>query len=184
MVWLRISGVPLKSWCDRCFERIAGTIMEVLLVHEDTRTKFILCSGQVLILCGDENKVSKTLRLKVNRKLYEINMVEVEWRTDLDWWLSDGDWSYDMATESEYSLSKNGDEDHGLFNIKICGEEYDSNEDEQLQREGDSNLNGKSLTAIASDSKDGVYSNGPVLSKENGLEIESELVVSLYQEKV
>ncbi|GKV02239.1 hypothetical protein SLEP1_g14697 [Rubroshorea leprosula] len=137
----------------------------------------------VLILCGDENKVSKTLRLKVNRKLYEINMVEVEWRTDLDWWLFDGDWSYDTATESEYSLSKNGDEDHGLFNVKICGEEYGSNEDEQLQKEGDSNLNGKSLTAMAGDGKDGVYSNGPVLSKENGLEIESEPVVSLYQEK-
>ncbi|GLT94257.1 hypothetical protein SLE2022_120090 [Rubroshorea leprosula] len=45
MAWLRTFGVPLKSWSDRCFEMIGGSVGEVLLVHEDTRMKSILCNG-------------------------------------------------------------------------------------------------------------------------------------------
>ncbi|GKV41205.1 hypothetical protein SLEP1_g48771 [Rubroshorea leprosula] len=56
MAWLRTSGVPLKSWSDRCFETIGGLVGEALLVHEDTRMKSILCNGRVLVLCLEMNK--------------------------------------------------------------------------------------------------------------------------------
>ncbi|GKU92853.1 hypothetical protein SLEP1_g6524 [Rubroshorea leprosula] len=33
MVWLRISGVPLQAWCDRCFERIAASETKLEMVE-------------------------------------------------------------------------------------------------------------------------------------------------------
>ncbi|GKU89461.1 hypothetical protein SLEP1_g3594 [Rubroshorea leprosula] len=56
IVWLCISGIPLKAWCDRYFKMIGELVGDV-----------------------------------VEEKLYEIQVVEEEWCSDPDWWLSDDD---------------------------------------------------------------------------------------------
>ncbi|GKV53691.1 hypothetical protein SLEP1_g60208, partial [Rubroshorea leprosula] len=71
LVWLRVSGVPLKVWCDRCFSLIGGTVGDVVMVHDDTRNRFFLCEGRVLVLCSDEFKIAKTVQLKIEGQSYE-----------------------------------------------------------------------------------------------------------------
>ncbi|GLT34095.1 hypothetical protein SLA2020_086370 [Shorea laevis] len=141
MVWLRISGVPLKAWCDRCFEKIASSVGEVIMVHQDTKLKTILCDGRVLILCSDKHKISKNLSLKVEEKMYEIRLSEEEWRADPDWWLADEDRRGGSATESEYSSSANGEEDHEFNLPEIHGVDDVAIDEERLQEEGSLNLN-------------------------------------------
>ncbi|GKV11854.1 hypothetical protein SLEP1_g23073 [Rubroshorea leprosula] len=82
LAWLRISRVPLNAWCDGCFEKIASSIGDVLVIHEDTKKKSILCDGRVMILCSQVSKISKTVLLKVEEKLYEITVIEEEWGLD------------------------------------------------------------------------------------------------------
>ncbi|GLU04444.1 hypothetical protein SLE2022_215900 [Rubroshorea leprosula] len=105
MVWLRRSGVPLKAWGERCFQMIGETIGEVLLVHEDTKKKAILWDGRVLILCSESSKISKQIKLKVGEQVFEIEIVEEEWRSDPDWWLSENDRRSNLEMESDYSNS-------------------------------------------------------------------------------
>ncbi|GLT38128.1 hypothetical protein SLA2020_123940 [Shorea laevis] len=85
--------------------------------------------------------------------------------------------------ESKYSSLENGEENHGMFNAEICGEEYGSNEGEQLQGDEDFNLNEENMLALAGDEEVGLYSNGLILSKDNGLEENSEPAVGLCQDK-
>ncbi|GKV49952.1 hypothetical protein SLEP1_g56673 [Rubroshorea leprosula] len=108
MVWIRISGVPLKSWCDRCFEKIASSVGEVLKVEEE---------------------------------MYEIRLSEEEWRADSNWWLDDEDRQGASTTESKYSSSVNGEEDHELHYVEIHGVDEDAIDEEQLHEEGSLNLN-------------------------------------------
>ncbi|GKV26502.1 hypothetical protein SLEP1_g35790 [Rubroshorea leprosula] len=130
MVWLRISGVPLQAWCDRCFERIAALVGEVIMIHADTKSKSILCDGRVLILCDEKHKISKTMKLKVEEKLYEIMVAEEEWRADPDWWLADDDRNGGTSSGSEYSSSEQGEEEPELMASVIRGDDEADIEDE------------------------------------------------------
>ncbi|GKV13733.1 hypothetical protein SLEP1_g24717 [Rubroshorea leprosula] len=120
MVWLRISGVSLKAWCDRCFEKIASHV-------------------------GEVHKISKTFKLKVEDEMYEIRLSKEEWRVDLDWWLADedcrGTLEPESETESEYSLSVKGEEDHVFKCAEICGVDEDGIDEERLHKEGILNSN-------------------------------------------
>ncbi|GLT28942.1 hypothetical protein SLA2020_038420 [Shorea laevis] len=68
-------------------------------------------------------------------------MTLIWWRKNgeqnLDWWLSEDDQKNDTTTESKYSSSEYGDEDHGMVNAEIFSKEYDSIDEGQLQKEGD-----------------------------------------------
>ncbi|GLT33474.1 hypothetical protein SLA2020_080620 [Shorea laevis] len=140
MVWLRISGVPLKAWTDRCFEGIAASVGEVIMVHEDTKMKSILCDGRVLILCTEMHKISKSMKLKVEEKLYEVEVTEEEWRADPDWWLTEEDRRNESETSSGYSSSENGeDEDHEVTASAIRADEEEMIDVERLMEEGDLN---------------------------------------------
>ncbi|GKV19346.1 hypothetical protein SLEP1_g29624 [Rubroshorea leprosula] len=145
MVWVSISGVPLKAWSDRCFEKIAASLGEVVLVHEDTKSKSILCDGRVLILCAERNKIVKKLKLKVEETLYPITVTEEEWRADPDWWLSEDDQRDEIETNFDYSSSEQGEEDHEFNYSVIRGDDEDDVDDideidgERLQAEGNSN---------------------------------------------
>ncbi|GKV50472.1 hypothetical protein SLEP1_g57172 [Rubroshorea leprosula] len=142
MVWVRISGVPLKAWSDRCFEKIAASLGEVVLVHEDTKSKSILCDGRVMILCSERNKIVKTLKLKVEETLYQIGVTEEEWRADPDWWLSEVDRREEAETISDNSLSEQGEEYHDFnFFVIQCDDvdDVDEIDGERLKAKGNSN---------------------------------------------
>ncbi|GLT94450.1 hypothetical protein SLE2022_121900 [Rubroshorea leprosula] len=141
MMWLRISGVPLKAWGARCFQLIGETIGEVLLVHEDTKKKAILWDGRVLILCSESSKISKQVKLKVGEQVFEIEIVEEEWRSDPDWWLSENDRRSDLETKSDYSNSWCQNEDPEM-DMDVIGDDDDvSNSSEQLMKDLESNSN-------------------------------------------
>ncbi|GKV48781.1 hypothetical protein SLEP1_g55572 [Rubroshorea leprosula] len=155
MVWVRISGVPLKAWSDRCFEKIAASLGEVVLVHEDTKSKSILCDGRVMILCSERNKIVKTLKLKVEETLYQIGVTKEEWRADPDWWLSEDDWREEAETISNNSLSEQGEKDHNFnFFVIQCDDvdDIDEIDGERLEAEGNSN---SKKDGLIRDAKDG-----------------------------
>ncbi|GLU16543.1 hypothetical protein SLE2022_329740 [Rubroshorea leprosula] len=135
MMWVRISGVPLKAWGERCFRMIGETIGEVLMVHEDTKKKSILWDGRVLILCSDTSKISKQVKLKVEEQVYEIEIVEEEWRSNPDWWLPENDRRSDLETESEYSNSWCQNEDQELDSDVIGDGEDSNNGSEHLMKD-------------------------------------------------
>ncbi|GLU07983.1 hypothetical protein SLE2022_249190 [Rubroshorea leprosula] len=84
LIWLRITGVPLKAWSVRCFEKIGESVGEVIRIHEDTRNRAILSEGRVLVVSSEASKISKSITLKVNEQQFEGGVVEEEWRTDPD----------------------------------------------------------------------------------------------------
>ncbi|GKV49682.1 hypothetical protein SLEP1_g56420 [Rubroshorea leprosula] len=169
MVWLRISGVPLKAWCDRCFERIAASVGEVIMLHADTKSKSILCDGRFLILCAKKHKIEKTMKLKVEEKLYEIMVVEEEWRADPDWWLADDDRNGETSSGSEYSSSEQGEEEPELMASVIRGDDEADIEDELMQEKGILNLNDQEVTVAKQWER--VEKNG--LVSESGLRLDS-----------
>ncbi|GLT45333.1 hypothetical protein SLA2020_191700 [Shorea laevis] len=150
MAWLRISGVPLKAWGERCFQMIGETVGEVLMIHEDTKKKSILWDGRILILCSDSSKITKRMKLKVGNQVHEIEIVEEEWRSDPDWWLSENDWKSDLETESDDSVSWSQNEDPELDMDGICGGEDMSTDSEQLMKDFDLNSNSKQATETES----------------------------------
>ncbi|GLU09812.1 hypothetical protein SLE2022_266520 [Rubroshorea leprosula] len=133
LVWVRISGIPLKAWSDKCFTMIGGTVGEVVRVHEDTKSKSVLCEGRVLILVPKTQKVSKILKLKVDGQLYEVQIVEEEWRSDPDWWLSESDKRSPTVASSKYSSRSSDCEDHEFINAEICGDDEENTDLELLQ---------------------------------------------------
>ncbi|GLT99078.1 hypothetical protein SLE2022_165430 [Rubroshorea leprosula] len=147
LAWLRISGVPLQAWNDRCFEMVGGTVGEVVMIHDDTRRKAILCDGRVLVICSAESKVSKSIRLRVDEKMYAIEVVEEEWRSDPDWWLSEDDRRSSWSTASETNSMQSDDDGPELFANGISGEDDDSIEAESLFQEGFLNSNLPEVTA-------------------------------------
>ncbi|GLT25057.1 hypothetical protein SLA2020_002110 [Shorea laevis] len=151
MVWLRISGVPLKAWTDRCFQMIAGAFGEVILVHDDTKTKAILCDGRVMILSLEMGKISKVVNMKVDDQMYEIRVAEEEWRSDPDWWLSECDRKSTSEDESEYSLSQNMDEDLDLMNYEIQGADVGPINEEVLKKASFLNSKENSVTVVEED---------------------------------
>ncbi|GLU07239.1 hypothetical protein SLE2022_242030 [Rubroshorea leprosula] len=121
MVWLRISGMPLKAWSERCFQSIGETIGEVQMIHEDTKNKSILWDGRVLVLSTEPRRIAKRINLKVGEKLYEIEIAEEEWRTDPDWWLTENDRNNDQKSESDDfsdAWSQNEDQEMGVDVIR------------------------------------------------------------------
>ncbi|GLU14436.1 hypothetical protein SLE2022_310070 [Rubroshorea leprosula] len=150
MMWVRISGVPLKAWGERCFQMIGETMGEVLLVHEDTKKKAILWDGRVLILCSEPSKISKQVKLKVGEQVYEIEIVEEEWRSDPDWWLSENDRRSDLETESDFSNSWCQNEDPEM-DMDVIGDGEDvRNGSEHLMKDLVSNSNLKIATETKS----------------------------------
>ncbi|GKV22035.1 hypothetical protein SLEP1_g31939 [Rubroshorea leprosula] len=150
MMWVRISGVPLKAWGERCFQMIGETIGEVLLVHEDTKKKAILWDGRVLIFCSESSKISNLVKLKVGEQVYEIEIVEEEWRSDPDWWLSEIDRRSDLETKSDFSNSWCQNEDPDLDMDVIGNGEDVRNGSEHLMKDLVSNSNLKIATEIES----------------------------------
>ncbi|GKV42785.1 hypothetical protein SLEP1_g50152 [Rubroshorea leprosula] len=145
MVWLRITGVPLKAWSERCFQTIGETIGEVLMIHDDTKKKSILWDGRVLVLCSNSNKISKRTQLRVGEQGYEIEIVEEEWRSDPDWWLSENDRKSDLESEFDYSVAWSQNEDPELDTDGICGGKDMSTDSEHLMKDADLNSNSKPL---------------------------------------
>ncbi|GKV49437.1 hypothetical protein SLEP1_g56187 [Rubroshorea leprosula] len=119
---------------------------EVVRIHEDTTNKIILGDGRVLILCSKKSKIFRTVNLKVEDQMYEVGMIEEEWRSDPDWWLSNGDRWCESETESEYSLMPNGSEDADLIHVAKSGGNEDIFDKEMLEKEADSNSNGDFVT--------------------------------------
>ncbi|GLT90263.1 hypothetical protein SLE2022_082060 [Rubroshorea leprosula] len=154
LVWLRISGIPLKAWCDRCFQLLGELVGDVVRIHEDTTNKIILGDGRVLLLCYEKSKIFQTVSLKVEDQMYEVEMSEEEWRSDRDWWLSDGDRRCESETESEYSFRSNGSEDADLIHVAKSGGNEDIFDEEMLEKDVDSNSNKNS----ASDGSDSMVS--------------------------
>ncbi|GKU88310.1 hypothetical protein SLEP1_g2593 [Rubroshorea leprosula] len=148
MMWLRISGVPLKAWGERCFQTIGETIGEVLLVHEDTKKKAILWDGRVLILCSESSKISKQVKLKNDRRS-------------------------DLETKSDYSNSWCQNEDPEM-DMDVIGDGEDvSNGSEHLMKDLVSNSNMKLATETESciqivQETDLEEDESVGLSKENG----------------
>ncbi|GKV50980.1 hypothetical protein SLEP1_g57658 [Rubroshorea leprosula] len=148
--WVRISGVPLKAWGERCFQMIGETIGEVLLVHEDTKKKAILWDGRVLILCLELSKISNQVKLKVGEQVYEIEIVEEKWRSDPDWWLSENGRRSDLETKSDYSNSWCQNEDPKM-DMDVIGDVEDArNDSEHLMKDLMSNSNLKIVTETES----------------------------------
>ncbi|GLU11325.1 hypothetical protein SLE2022_280800 [Rubroshorea leprosula] len=119
---------------------------EVVRIHEDTSNKIILGDGRVLILYSEKSKILRTVNLKVEDQVYEVRMMEEEWRSDPDWWLSDGDRRCESETESEYSLMPNGSEDANLIHAAISGGNADIFDVEMLEKEDDTNSNRNFVT--------------------------------------
>ncbi|GLT96063.1 hypothetical protein SLE2022_137120 [Rubroshorea leprosula] len=84
MIWVRITGVPLKAWSVRCFEKIGESVGEVIRIHEDTKNRAILSEGRVLVVSPETGKISKSITLQVDEQLFAVTVVEEEWRTDPD----------------------------------------------------------------------------------------------------
>ncbi|GLT82973.1 hypothetical protein SLE2022_012890 [Rubroshorea leprosula] len=141
LVWLRISGIPLNAWCDRCFQMLSELVGEVVRIHEDTSNKIILGDGRVLVLCSEKGKIVRTVYLKVENQVYEVGLIEEEWHSDPDWWLSDGDRWCESETDSECSILPNGSEDADLIHAAKSGGNEDILDEEMLEKEADSNSN-------------------------------------------
>ncbi|GLT99997.1 hypothetical protein SLE2022_173970 [Rubroshorea leprosula] len=135
MIWLRITGVPLQAWSVRCFEKIGESVGEVIRIHEDTKNRAILSEGRVLVVSPEAGKISKSIALQVKEQLFAVRVVEEEWRTDPNWWLSNGDRRCPEESEPEYSASQSSDANHEWINAVIYGNEGDSCADMQLRKE-------------------------------------------------
>ncbi|GKV05115.1 hypothetical protein SLEP1_g17156 [Rubroshorea leprosula] len=127
------------TWCDRCFERITESVGEV------------------------------TLKLKVEKKLYEIMVTEEEWRVDPNWWLVEDDSHGDTTTGSEYCSSENGEEDPELMVSEIRGDDEANIDADLLQEKGILNLNNEEVTVATQWVRE--EENGPVT--ELGLMLDS-----------
>ncbi|GLT40899.1 hypothetical protein SLA2020_149980 [Shorea laevis] len=103
LVWLRITGVPLQAWSERCFIELGGLIGEVILVDEDTKSKTFLCEGRVLILSDEKCRISNTMTLLIDGQAFPMSVAEEEWRTGPDWWLAGDRWNPVTESGSEYS---------------------------------------------------------------------------------
>ncbi|GLU21015.1 hypothetical protein SLE2022_371810 [Rubroshorea leprosula] len=148
--WVRISGVPLKAWGERCFQMIGETIGEVLVVHDDTKKKAILWDGRVMILSSESSKISNQVKLKVGEQVYEIEIVEEEWRSDPDWWLSENGRRSDLETESDCSNSWCQNEDPEM-DMDVIGDGEDArNGSEHLMKDLVSNSNLRIVTGTES----------------------------------
>ncbi|GLT61501.1 hypothetical protein SLA2020_342020 [Shorea laevis] len=81
------------------------------------------------------------MALKVEEKLYEIQVVEEEWRSDPDWWLTDDDRRSESQTDSEHSSEQMEEEDQEWINFEICDEEDDIINEKQSMKESKGNSN-------------------------------------------
>ncbi|GLT99706.1 hypothetical protein SLE2022_171290 [Rubroshorea leprosula] len=196
LVWLRIAGIPLKAWSDRCFKMIGESMGEVVMIHGDTKMKSILCEGRILVISSAEHKIVKQVSLKVEEQMYEIQVIEEEWRSDPDWWLSDDDRQSESATESESSSDQN-EEDQDFGNAEICSEDDVRMDEEHLMHDSLLNSNFKSSEEGKTswhaeegdaDIEDGASgpskTNGPLEGKEIGLRSKSGLRGEFNQEEI
>ncbi|GKV32368.1 hypothetical protein SLEP1_g40981 [Rubroshorea leprosula] len=171
LVWLRISGIPLKAWIDRCFKMIGESMGEVVMIHGDTKTKSILCEGRILVICSAEHKIVKQVSLKVEEQI-------------------------ESATESEYSSEQN-EEDQDFDNAKICVEDDMSMDEEhsmhdsllnsyfKSSEEGKVSWHAEEKDADIEDGASGPSkTNGPLEGKEIGLRSKSGLRGDFRQEEI
>ncbi|GKV30558.1 hypothetical protein SLEP1_g39359 [Rubroshorea leprosula] len=111
------------------------------------KPRMIDVSKWVLVLCSAASKVSKSIMLKVDEKLYEIEVVEEEWRSDPDWWLAEEDQRSSMSTASETHSMQSEDDGHELTTNGISNKDYDSIDVESLHKEGFLNSRLQEITA-------------------------------------
>ncbi|GLT90132.1 hypothetical protein SLE2022_080810 [Rubroshorea leprosula] len=169
---------------------------EVVMIHGDTKTKSILCEGRILVICSAEHKIVKQVSLKVEEQMYEIQVIEEEWRSDPDWWLSDDDRQSESATESEYPFEQN-EEDQDFGNAEICAEDDVSMDEEHSMHDSLLNSNFKSSeegkaswhaeegdTDIEDGASGPFKTNGPLEGKEIGLRSKSGLRGDFRQEEI
>ncbi|GKV46638.1 hypothetical protein SLEP1_g53612 [Rubroshorea leprosula] len=107
MVWLRVSGVPLKAWCDRCFETIGSSVGEVLKVEDEM--------------------------FEVRIAEEEWRADPDWWLADED--RRDAP-ETESESGSEFFLSVNGEEDHELRLDVIRGTDEDDSDEDRLHEEG------------------------------------------------
>ncbi|GLU07994.1 hypothetical protein SLE2022_249290 [Rubroshorea leprosula] len=119
LVWLRLNGVLLKAWSERCFTELGSIIGEVILVDGDTRSKSFLCEGRVLILSAEKRKIATTICLRVDGEDFPIAVSEEEWRMDPDWWLVGERRNPATQPSSEYSSSDDEGGDDGYSNLNL-----------------------------------------------------------------
>ncbi|GKV52388.1 hypothetical protein SLEP1_g58974 [Rubroshorea leprosula] len=166
---------PLGGSSVLILEKVKGylgrTFGEVVRVYEDTKSKAILCEGRVLVLCSATHSISNVLKLKLAGQLHEIQVMKEGWRSDPDWWLSEGDRRSTTGTPSEYSSTHIDSEDQRFIDDEILSEDEDNVELELLQENGILNskskqIDGESLT-VGDGGYDGCNENG--LRSANGL---------------
>ncbi|GLT74586.1 hypothetical protein SLA2020_463740 [Shorea laevis] len=63
------------------------------------------------------------MKLKVGNQVHVIEIVEEEWRSNPDWWLSENDRKSDLETKSDDSVSWSQNEDPELDTDGICSGE-------------------------------------------------------------
>ncbi|GLT96793.1 hypothetical protein SLE2022_143920 [Rubroshorea leprosula] len=81
----------------------------------------------------------------------------------------------ESESESKSSSPEDGDEDHEIFNAELCGKDYGGIEEAQLQKEGNTNSKGGTVTTLEGfeiDGEDGLASIRLVSCSEDGLEFE------------
>ncbi|GKU94423.1 hypothetical protein SLEP1_g7921 [Rubroshorea leprosula] len=144
---------------------LGRTFGEVVRVHEDTKSKAVLSEGRVLVLCSVTHSISPVLKLKVVRQLHEIQVMEEGWRSDSNWWLSEGDRRSTTGTSSEYSSTHIDSEDKRFIDDEILGEDEDNIELELLQENGILNSKSKQIDGESLTGRDGGYD----CCNENGL---------------
>ncbi|GLT32020.1 hypothetical protein SLA2020_067150 [Shorea laevis] len=81
--------------------------------------------------------------------MYEITVIEEEWRADPDGWLAKKDRRGEPTTDSKYSSSKCGDEDLELMSFEIRGDDEADIDEDPLQEEGNLNLINEEVTVGA-----------------------------------
>ncbi|GLU16461.1 hypothetical protein SLE2022_328940 [Rubroshorea leprosula] len=117
------------------------------MIHEDTKNKSILWDGRVLILCTESRRIAKRINLKVGEQLYEIEIVEEEWRSDPDWWLTENDQNNDQKTEfDDFSDAWSQNEDQEMGVDVICDGDDVSSDSVHLRKDMDLNSNLKMAT--------------------------------------
>ncbi|GLT57066.1 hypothetical protein SLA2020_300660 [Shorea laevis] len=106
------------------------------------------------------------MKLKVEEKVYEVEVTEEEWRADPDWWLTEEDRRNELESDSGYSSSENGeDEDQELIASVIRADKEDMIDVERLLEEG-------VLNSKTGDDMEGRRSEGEGEKQPNGLHSE------------
>ncbi|GKV31345.1 hypothetical protein SLEP1_g40041 [Rubroshorea leprosula] len=127
------------------------------------------------------NTIATSISLKVDGQLFELQVMEEEWRVDPDWWLFDDDQQSEIGTKLGFLFEQDCYGEDGIKDGKIGGGYGDSIDDTQSitddeltenSVEGVANLNFEILNQVKGDGDDGpVSAIGLGDSRRDGLEM-------------